>query len=155
MGSRTHTPAHTPGEPRVIVRIARTMGGDETERMTAMTVPLKILEGIKKDYFEEEIEKDRLETYYLGPHLKKVIGECERRTNEDRPPRLPEKVWDLHFEKIQKKMAKKRHLLRGDARTTHALGLEANTAVLVANTIMDGNAKFRDNASSRRPRRTQ
>ena len=35
-------PSSHPGEPRVIVRIARTMGGDGAEHMNAMTVPLKI-----------------------------------------------------------------------------------------------------------------
>ena len=103
-------------------------------------MPLKIFEGSKEDYFEE-IEKERLETYYLGPDLKKFVGEYEKRTNEYRHLRYPEEVWHLHFEKMQQKMAKKRHLPR--RLRTHALGLETNVAVLVANIMMDGNANFR------------
>ena len=58
----------------------------------------------------------------------------------DRPPSYPEKVWDLHSEKMQQKMAKKRHLLC--RLRTLALGFETNVAVLIANITMDGNASF-------------
>jgi len=68
-GAENSHPSSHSGEPRVIARIARTMGVDGAEHMTATTVPLKISEGSKKDYFEEEIEKEHLETYYLGPDL--------------------------------------------------------------------------------------
>jgi len=56
-GSEDPHPSSHSGEPRVIVRIARTMCGDGAEHMTAMTVPLKIFERSKRDYFEEEIGK--------------------------------------------------------------------------------------------------
>ena len=41
-----------------------------------MTVPLKIFEGSKEDYFEE-VEKGHVETYYLNPGfgLEKMFGD--------------------------------------------------------------------------------
>ena len=69
-----------------------------------------------------------------------MISDYEATTGEVRSSRCPEKVWDLHFEKMTEKLARKRHLLRRIG--AHAMGLETGVARLVANTMVSGNAAF-------------